>query len=114
MQLIGHRGARGLFPENTLEGFARTIALGVDGIEIDIALTADGVPVVTHDPALNPDIARAWDGAWLADRRLIHALACRNSPNTMSGVSVLAAATPNAIRISDPSTAPAFPRSQPR
>ena len=74
MQVIGHRGARGLFPENTLEGCARTIALGVDGIEIDVALTADGVPVVTHDPMLNPDIVRTADG-WLADRsRLVHAL----------------------------------------
>jgi glycerophosphoryl diester phosphodiesterase len=75
MRLIGHRGARGLFPENTLEGFARTIALGVDGIEIDVAMTADGVAVVTHDAALNPDITRAAGGAWLPTRgRLIREL----------------------------------------
>ena len=67
MQLIGHRGARGLFPENTLHGFRRTLALGVDGIEIDVAITTDGVPVVSHDPALNPDITRL-NGEWLPAR----------------------------------------------
>lgn len=65
-ELQGHRGARGLFPENTLEGFAATLALGVHSIELDIALTADGAAVVTHDSELNPDIVRGRDGAWLA------------------------------------------------
>ena len=65
--LIGHRGARGLFPENTLEGFAAAASLGVDGVELDVALTANGVPVVCHDPALNPALARGPDGAWIAD-----------------------------------------------
>ena len=64
-ELQGHRGARGLFPENTLEGFGATIALGVDAIELDVAVTADGVPVVFHDVALNGDIVRGPDGAWL-------------------------------------------------
>jgi glycerophosphoryl diester phosphodiesterase len=63
--IIGHRGARGLFPENTLEGFAATLALGVDVLELDVALTADGVVVVTHDPALNPNLTRDVNGAWL-------------------------------------------------
>ncbi len=63
--LFGHRGARGLFPENTLEGFAATVELGVDGIELDVGLTADGVAVVCHDAALNPDIVRGPDGQWI-------------------------------------------------
>ena len=63
--LFGHRGARGLYPENTLEGFAETVAIGVDGIELDVGVTADGIAVVSHDPALNPDIARAPDGRWI-------------------------------------------------
>ena len=63
--LFGHRGARGLYPENTLEGFAGTIALGVDGIELDVGMTADGIAVVSHDPAVNPDIARGPDGRWI-------------------------------------------------
>ena len=63
--ISGHRGARGLWPENTLEGFAATFALGVASVELDVALTADGIPVVVHDPALNPDIVRGPDGRWL-------------------------------------------------
>jgi glycerophosphoryl diester phosphodiesterase len=66
--LQGHRGARGLFPENTLAGFARTLALGVSTIEIDLAMTRDGVLVVSHDSALNPDITRGADGQFLAAR----------------------------------------------
>jgi len=37
--IIGHRGARGLYPENTLTGFAGALALGVDALELDVALT---------------------------------------------------------------------------
>jgi glycerophosphoryl diester phosphodiesterase len=73
--IVGHRGARGLYPENTLAGFAGALALGVDALELDVALTADGVVVVSHDPALNPNHTRDAAGAWL-DRPgpLIHAL----------------------------------------
>lgn len=63
--LQGHRGARGLFPENTLEGFARTLAIGVTSIELDVAVTADDVPVVVHDLVLDPDLTRLPSGAWL-------------------------------------------------
>ena len=58
MDVQGHRGARALFPENTLEGFLRAWDLGVRAFELDVGLTADNVAVVHHDPALNPDIAR--------------------------------------------------------
>ena len=63
--LQGHRGARGLWPENTLGGFARTLELGVSGIELDCALTRDGILVVTHDPELNPDCTRDARGRFL-------------------------------------------------
>ncbi|WP_239451435.1 glycerophosphodiester phosphodiesterase [Elioraea rosea] len=62
----GHRGARGLAPENTLEGFSRALSLGVTTLEMDTGMTADGVVVVMHDPALNPDITRGPDGGWIA------------------------------------------------
>jgi glycerophosphoryl diester phosphodiesterase len=65
LQLQGHRGARGLFPENTLAGFAGALAIGVDALELDVAVTADSVVVVSHEPRLNPDITRGPDGAWL-------------------------------------------------
>lgn len=64
--IVGHRGARGLFPENTIEGLRAALAMGVDCVEIDVGITADGVPVVYHDLMLNPDITRGPDGAWLA------------------------------------------------
>lgn len=64
--LQGHRGARGLFPENTIEGFRAAMALGVDVIELDVGMTSDGVVVVSHDLSLNADIARDASGAWLA------------------------------------------------
>jgi len=63
--LQGHRGARGLAPENTLPAFARALGIGVVTLELDCAVTRDGVVVVSHDPALNPDITRGPDGQWL-------------------------------------------------
>jgi glycerophosphoryl diester phosphodiesterase len=68
IDIQGHRGARALFPENTLEGFIAAAALGVKAFELDVAMTADGVVVVSHDPALNPDITRDASGAWLSER----------------------------------------------
>jgi glycerophosphoryl diester phosphodiesterase len=68
VEIQGHRGARALFPENTLEGFLAAAALGVTAFELDVGLTADGVPVVSHDPALNPDIVRGPSGVWLTRR----------------------------------------------
>ena len=56
-RIIGHRGARGQFPENTIEGFRHAIAAGILAFEIDIAITKDGIPVLHHDPALNTDVA---------------------------------------------------------
>ena len=64
-ELHGHRGARGLWPENTLPGFAGALALGVTAIEMDVALTADGVVVLSHDPMLDPSLTRGPDGRWV-------------------------------------------------
>ena len=66
--LQGHRGARALAPENTLPAFALALSLGVTTLETDIAITRDGVLVISHDPALNPDITRTSDGQFLAAR----------------------------------------------
>ena len=48
-EIHGHRGARGLRPENTLPGFAHALELGVHALELDVALTADRRLVLTHD-----------------------------------------------------------------
>jgi glycerophosphoryl diester phosphodiesterase len=66
--LQGHRGARGLAPENTLAAFRRALEIGVTTIETDVAVTKDGVPVISHDPHLNPDLVRDETGKWLAER----------------------------------------------
>ncbi|MBS0451118.1 MAG: glycerophosphodiester phosphodiesterase [Proteobacteria bacterium] len=63
--LQAHRGGRGLAPENTLAAFAQAAALGVDTLELDIGLTADGVVVISHDTSLNPDHTRDAQGQWL-------------------------------------------------
>jgi glycerophosphoryl diester phosphodiesterase len=57
-EVHGHRGARAIFPENTLEGFRYALECGVDAIEIDVALTSDKVPVVVHDRALSAKLYR--------------------------------------------------------
>ena len=73
--LQAHRGGRGLHPENTLTAFESAARLGVNTLELDIGITADGVPVVSHDRALNRFFTRDARGEWLPTRGpLIHAL----------------------------------------
>jgi glycerophosphoryl diester phosphodiesterase len=66
--LEGHRGARGLRPENTLAAFSHAMAIGVTTLEMDLAVTKDGVLVISHDPFLNQDLVRGPDGRWLATK----------------------------------------------
>ena len=63
--VIGHRGAAGLAPENTLAAFKRALNLDVDAIELDVLLTSDRKLIVHHDYHLKPEIARTPDGTWL-------------------------------------------------
>ena len=67
--LQGHRGARGLAPENTLPAFEKALRIGVDTLELDIGLSADNVVVISHDPYLSPLIVRDAKGEWLAGTR---------------------------------------------
>ena len=52
-KIFAHRGASGYAPENTLEAFALAITQGADGIELDVQLTKDGIPVVIHDETID-------------------------------------------------------------
>jgi glycerophosphoryl diester phosphodiesterase len=63
--LQGHRGARGLAPENTLAAFDAALSLGVDTLELDTVLTRDAVVVVSHDAALNPNLTRDAQGRFV-------------------------------------------------
>ena len=65
MDVQGHRGCRGYLPENTLPAFSRALEIGVNTLELDVAVTRDGVVVVHHDRGLNPGIARGPDGKWV-------------------------------------------------
>ena len=71
IEIQGHRGARGLLPENTIPAFERAIELGVDVLELDLGMTRDGVPVVHHDRALVPEHTRNPDGRWLVPPGLL-------------------------------------------
>src|SRR5262245_3718768 len=66
LDIQGHRGARGLLPENTLPAFVRALSIGVTTLELDCAITRDSVVVVSHDSTLNPEITRDAEGRWLA------------------------------------------------
>lgn len=52
IKILGHRGGRNLWPENSLQGFREAIALGVDIVELDVHLSRDGEVMVMHDPTL--------------------------------------------------------------
>lgn len=56
IEVHGHRGARGVRPENTMPAFEYAISQGVDVLELDMAITKDGVVVVSHDPILKAPI----------------------------------------------------------
>jgi len=71
MFLYAHRGASAEAPENTLAAFRRAVAAGADGIELDVHLCADGVPVVIHDETLE----RTTDGAGAVAAQPLAALA---------------------------------------
>lgn len=53
MLKIGHRGAKGHLPENTLASFEKAIVLGVDMIELDVWLSSDKIPMVIHDETID-------------------------------------------------------------
>jgi glycerophosphoryl diester phosphodiesterase len=63
-QIYAHRGSSAIHPENTLRAFRHALAIGVDGIELDVHATADGTPVVIHDR----DVGRTTDGAGYVDQ----------------------------------------------
>ncbi len=60
--LQGHRGARGLLPENTLPAFVRALELGVTTLELDVVLTKDNEVVVSHEPWFSAEICSHPDG----------------------------------------------------
>lgn len=66
VELHGHRGARGLMPENTWPAFAAALEHGMTVLELDTVLTADGDLIVHHDTETNPALCRHDDGSPIA------------------------------------------------
>lgn len=56
LDVQGHRGARGLFPENTIIAFEEAIKLGVNTLELDVVISKDKKVVVSHEPFMNHEI----------------------------------------------------------
>ncbi len=63
----GHRGCRGLMPENTIPAMIKALDLGVTTLEMDIAITKDKLPVLSHDPWFARDITTKPDGTYMKD-----------------------------------------------
>jgi glycerophosphoryl diester phosphodiesterase len=63
----GHRGCRGLMPENTIPAMIKAIDLGVTTIELDVVFTKDKVALVSHEPFFNHEITTKPDGGFIAE-----------------------------------------------
>ncbi len=66
-EIQGHRGSRGLMPENTIPAFIRAIDEGVQTLELDVVISKDKKVVVSHDPFFNPEISTGPDGTPLTE-----------------------------------------------
>lgn len=80
-KIIGHRGAAGYAPENTLESIHTAADMGVEWVELDVKITKDGIPVIFHDDTLErttngsgpiaettyEDLKQLEAGSWFAD-----------------------------------------------
>src|SRR5512138_17202 len=64
-ELHGHRGCRGLMPENTIPAMIRAIDLGVTTLEMDVAITKDRKVLVSHEPWFESDITTKPDGTFI-------------------------------------------------
>ena len=74
----GHRGARGLLPENTIESCIEAVKCGVDGLEIDVVVSKDGQIVVSHEPWMSPLFCSFPDGKPIITRHEAGSLFLKN------------------------------------
>jgi glycerophosphoryl diester phosphodiesterase len=74
VKVHGHRGSRGTRPENTLAAFAEALRVGADVLELDMVVTKDDVVVVSHNPAIPPELCLEAGGGKLAAPVLIRSL----------------------------------------
>jgi glycerophosphoryl diester phosphodiesterase len=70
--LQGHRGSRGLMPENTIPAMIKALDLGASTLELDLAVTKDGVIILSHEPYMNPVICTTPDGEEISSNDRSH------------------------------------------
>jgi len=63
----GHRGCRGLYPENTIPGFLKAIDLGVTTLEMDLVITKDKKVILSHEPFFNHEITTLPNGEYVSE-----------------------------------------------
>ena len=68
----GHRGCRGIMPENTIPAFKKALDIGVNTLEMDVVISKDGKVVVSHEPYFNPAISTTPDGKTIPDNTKIN------------------------------------------
>lgn len=90
--VVAHRGAPSTHPENTLPSFEAAIALGALIVELDVRVTADGVPVVMHDPTVD----RTTDGSGA-----VHELTAAEIARLDAGTAEVPAAVPTLAEVLD-------------
>ena len=70
IKIYGHRGARGVLPENTLDSFQYLFDNDINAYETDILISKDSIPVITHDFHLDPSLTQDEEGNWLEDENI--------------------------------------------
>ncbi len=88
--IVAHRGASSTHPENTIPSFAAAIELGASIVELDVRLSADGTPVVMHDPSVD----RTTDGTGL-----VHELSAQRIAGLSAGTSEVPAGVPSLAEV---------------
>jgi glycerophosphoryl diester phosphodiesterase len=70
IKIYGHRGARGVLPENTLDSFQYLFDNNIKAYETDILISKDSIPVITHDFHLDPSLTQDEEGNWIEDENI--------------------------------------------
>ena len=70
IKIYGHRGARGVLPENTLDSFQYLFDNSINAYETDILISKDSIPVITHDFHLDPSLTKDEEGNWLEEENI--------------------------------------------
>lgn len=74
LELVGHRGATGFAPENTIPGFKKALEFDINSIEFDVVVSGDGKVVVSHEPWFRHDICLQPDGSTIAEEEQMNHL----------------------------------------